>query len=294
MSHTPGPDEWVPSRLELGEGARWVDNHLVFVDILAGNLYRAEVDRPGPAQLLASTSPLPLGAVAPVASAPNTWVAAVGTGIALLHPDTKLSWLGRPADGGVPRRMNDGACDSRGRFWATCMGWNAEPGAGSLLLVEHDGTISTQVEGLTVPNGPAFSADGSIMYLADSARGLVFRYDLDQDGHLAERTVFLEVEDGQPDGMTVDDEDGLWVAVWGAGQVRHYDHDGQLVDSFTVPANQPTSPCLAASRLFVTTALHGLDRADAGMSGAIFAFDVAATAPPATAYVHRTGQRHST
>uniref|UniRef100_UPI0022E9FD08 SMP-30/gluconolactonase/LRE family protein n=1 Tax=Pedococcus sp. 5OH_020 TaxID=2989814 RepID=UPI0022E9FD08 len=126
-----------------------------------------------------------------------------------------------------------------------------------------------------------------VMYLTDSARGVVFRYDLDDDGRLGGRTVFLDVEDGQPDGMTVDDGVGLWVAIWGAGQVRRYDSEGQLRESFTLPASQPTSPCLAGSRLFITTALYGLSPAQAGQSGAVFAVDVTETAPPAAAYVHR-------
>ena len=289
MTHDGVAGEWVPSRLELGEGPRWVDGHLVFVDILGGSLYRADVERPGPAEKLASTAPLPLGAVAPVASSPDTWVAAVGTGVALLGPDSELRWLGRPAEGGVPRRMNDAACDARGRFWATCMGWEAEPGAGSVFRVEHDGAISTQIEGLTIPNGPAFTADGSGMFLADSARGLVYRYELDPDGELGERTVFVEVHDGQPDGMTVDDDGTLWAAVWGAGQVRRFDRDGRLVATYDVPASQPTAPCLAAGRLFVTSAADGLPSDHTEPAGAVFAIEVDATAPPAAAYVHEAG-----
>ena len=282
--------KWVPARLELGEGPRIVDGRLVYVDILAGSLFQADLDRPGPARLLASTAPLTLGAVAPVAGRPEEWIAAVGTGVALLSANSNLTWLGRPAEGGIPRRMNDGACDAAGRFWATCMGWNAEPGGGSVFRVDHDGTVSTQIDGLTVPNGPAFTADGKTMFLADSARGLVFRYEFDERAELHDAVEFLHVTDGQPDGMIVDDAGNLWVAIWGAGQIRQYSPSGNLLDALTVPTQQPTAPCLTGPenpRLFVTTAAYGLPAPHRENAGAIYAFDVAASAAPATPFVHR-------
>jgi sugar lactone lactonase YvrE len=277
----------VPGRLELGEGPRWVDGRLVFVNILAGTLYAADTGAPGAATVLASTAPLPLGAVAPLESEPGSWVAAVGTGVAILRPGQEPTWLGKPADGGTPRRMNDGVCDPRGRFWATCMGWGAEPGAGSVFLVDQDGTISTQLDGLTVPNGPAFTPDGTVMYLADSARRLVFRHELDAEGRLGPGDVLIELTDGSPDGMTVDTNGDLWVAVWGAGQVRRFDARGRLRGVVDVPAPQPTAPCLVEGRLFVTTAARGLTGDDGSASGAVFVADVGASAPPAAAYVMR-------
>jgi sugar lactone lactonase YvrE len=192
--------------------------------------------------------------------------------------------------------MNDGVCDPLGRFWATCMAWDATPGGGSVFRVDHDGTITTVVDRLTIPNGPAFTADGSTMYLADSARGLIFRHNVDHAGQLGPAREFVRIGDGQPDGMTVDDAGCLWVAVWGAGEVRRYGPDGSLQHAVTVPAQQPTALCLGGPdgrRLFVTTAAYGLTGDQVGLSGGVFALDVETPGTPAAefSYTRRSTSR---
>ena len=137
-------------------------------------------------------------------------------------------------------------------------------GAGSLYRVDSDGTVTRIVAGLSIANGPAFSPDGQSMYLADSAVGTVDRYDLDPDtGDLGDRTSFVRIEpqDGLPDGMTVDAEGCLWVALWGGGAVRRYRPDGLLDRTIALPVAQPTSVCLGGPDgldLFITSASVGL------------------------------------
>ncbi|KPC71623.1 gluconolaconase, partial [Streptomyces sp. NRRL F-6602] len=100
------------------------------------------------------------------------------------------------------------------------MPYGPERGAGRLHRVGHDGSVTTVLDGLTIPNGPAFTADGTLMYLADSAEGRIDRFRVDpEDGRLLDRTAFAAFAPGagSPDGMTVDDDGQLWVAVWGAG-----------------------------------------------------------------------------
>src|SRR6478672_10502362 len=145
-----------PGPYQLAEGARWVDGRLVFVDIMAGRLYELTDD--GPRVLLELD--VPLGAVAPVHDAPGTWIAAAGTGIALLDAAGHAEWLARPEDNAPqPRRMNDGVCDPSGRFWAGSMPFDHDDsteGVGSLYRVDHDGTVTRVVGGITIANGPAF------------------------------------------------------------------------------------------------------------------------------------------
>ncbi|MEK8141802.1 SMP-30/gluconolactonase/LRE family protein [Streptomyces sp. M10(2022)] len=99
------------------------------------------------------------------------------------------------------------------------------------------------------------------MYLADSAEGRIDRFRADpDDGRLLDRTVFAAFapDAGSPDGMTVDDDGQLWVAVWGAGAVHRYAPDGTLTAVLPLPAVQPTSPALVNGTLFVATAAIGL------------------------------------
>ncbi|GIH25862.1 calcium-binding protein [Acrocarpospora phusangensis] len=275
---------WCPTDCELGEGARWVDGRLIFVDILAGKLLAASIDRPGPAEELVRVD-VPLGAVAPVEGRPGTWLAAAGQGFALLDQTTgHLEWIERPLPG--TSRMNDGVCDPAGRFWAGGMAYDAAPGGGVLYRVDPDLTVTTVRTGMAIPNGPAFTADGKTMYLADSAAGRIDRHEVDPvSGDLGEPEVFALIEDGSPDGMTVDEEGHLWVAIWGGSEVRRYAPDGRIDRVVSLPTPQPTSVCLADGRLFITSAAYGLT--SGAPAGAVFAVDGVIPGRPATPFLLR-------
>ncbi|GAA1448775.1 SMP-30/gluconolactonase/LRE family protein [Nocardiopsis tropica] len=278
---------WSEDRFELGEGLRWVGGDLLMVDILRGRLLRLAPGDPGPAHELAALD-VPLGAVAPVRHRAGALVAAAGTGIALLTGtgggSAAVEWLGRPEDGAAtPMRMNDGCCDPHGRFWAGSMAYDGTPGAGSLYRADPGGGVTRVLDGYTVPNGPAFAPDGSVMYLADSAEGRIDAYALDAEGLPGERTVLARVGEGSPDGMQVDAEGHLWVAVWGAGRVHRYAPDGALDRVVEVPAAQPTSVCVVGDGepvLMVTSATVGLTEPGTG-DGAVFALPVEVPAAPA-------------
>ncbi|MGK5741021.1 SMP-30/gluconolactonase/LRE family protein [Micromonospora sp. URMC 103] len=280
------PTAWSADRLELGEGARWVDGRLVLVDLLAGRLLATGGDEPGPLEELRRLD-VPLGAVAPVAGRPGEWLAAAGTGVVRLPADGAP----RPVadlEGGraEPARMNDAVADPHGRFWAGSMTYAGVPGGGSLYRTDPGGVPVPVVTGLTIANGPAFDGAGTTMYLADTPRGHVDRFAVDAaTGALDAREPFLRLDpdEGAPDGMTVDADDHLWVALWGGSAVRRYRPDGTLDREIRLPASQPTSVCFGGPglrRLFVTTARHGL--ADpAPLDGALLAVDLPVAGRPA-------------
>jgi sugar lactone lactonase YvrE len=256
-------------RFALGEGLRDVGDHLIMVDILTGRLLALPADLAGPPGVLLQLAD-PLGAVAPLTG--GGWIAATGTGIALIAAGTntagaggadgagEVRWLARPEDGAPHRmRMNDGVADPSGRFWAGSMAYDTAEGAGALYRVDVDGSVHRVVGELTVPNGPAFTPDGELMYLADSARGVIYRYPVDpRTGALGRHTEFAAVAGGSPDGMTVDAEGYLWSAIWGAGEIRRFSPTGSVDRVLAIPAGQPTSVCLAGGRLVVTSAMVGL------------------------------------
>ncbi|WP_210582728.1 SMP-30/gluconolactonase/LRE family protein [Streptomyces sp. GESEQ-4] len=280
--HQPLPTR--PDRLELGEGIRWTGDGIVLVDILQGRLLTTPDDSHRPLIEILRL-PVPLGAVAPVAGRPGTWIAAAGTGVCLLGPDSAPTWLATPEDRPGPEmRMNDGVADPSGRFWAGSMAYDNTEGAGTLYLVDHDGTVTPAVEGLTIPNGPAFTADGRTMYLADSAHAIVRRYPVDPGtGRVGTPDDFLTVDEGGPDGMTVDAEGSLWCAVWGTGTVRRYLPDGTLDRVVRLPAGQPAGVCLQGTLLHVTTATVGLD-APGPYDGAVFTVPVDVPGTPTPAF----------
>jgi sugar lactone lactonase YvrE len=279
---------WSTDRFGLGEGARWVDDRLVFVDLLAGRLLETTTGAPGPLRELRRL-PVPLGAVAPLAGDPGSWLAAAGTNVEILHADGRRTMVAAlPGPGDEPFRVNDAVADPRGRFWVGTMTFAAVPGAGTLFRIVPGGPPVAAVTGLSIPNGPAFDADGTTMYLADTPRGEIDRFAVDPaTGEVGDRAPFARLAPGEgaPDGMTVDAAGHLWVALWGGSAVRRYRPDGALDRELRLPASQPTSVCLGGPdlrRLYITSATYGLDPAGP-LDGALFAVDVDTPGVPANA-----------
>ena len=156
------------------------------------------------------------------------------------------------------------------------MKWPPGP-IGSLYRLDPDGTIALLDSGYTIPNGPAFSNDGRLLYHSDSARGLIFRSPVNDDGTLGPCSVFLDFPPawGKPDGMTVDVEDHLWVAQWGASCVSRFAPTGDRVETVLLPTPQVSSCTFGGAeldRLFVTSAAVG--RHEDPLAGALFEVSV--------------------
>jgi sugar lactone lactonase YvrE len=250
----------------LGEGVVWdqTRGELLWVDLLAGVLYRG---RPGPSsvELLGRLKlGCPLGAVAPATD--GGWVVAAGAGFAHLAEDGALTWIGQPAAGRPELRMNDGACDPAGRFWAGTMAYGETPGAGTLYRLDLACTITAVVPATTVSNGIGWSADAKTLWYIDSGERTVDAFDFDMPtGAVSSRRTVVAVApgDGAPDGLTVDAEDHIWVAMWDGGEVRRYTPGGELVARVRVPVSRPTSCCFGGAdlaTLFISTAQPAAER----------------------------------
>jgi sugar lactone lactonase YvrE len=250
----------------LSEGPRWhaERQELLWVDILAGHLHRATLEDDGAlAEIQTIALDRHVGAVAPALG--GGYVLAAGQGFLFVGETGEITELAQPMAGHPDLRMNDGACDPQGRFWAGSMAYDESPGAGSLYRLELDGSCTTVLTGLTISNGIGWSPDGSTMYLNDSGtrRLEAFRFE-GGSGDIDGRRVLVEIPERgvAPDGLTVDEEGGIWVALWGGGAVNRYAPDGSLLVSLELPVERPTSCVFGGpdrSTLFVTSAREGLD-----------------------------------
>jgi sugar lactone lactonase YvrE len=249
---------------EHGEGPVWDSRHgeLLWVDVGSGLLHRGRPAPGGVKHIGTLELGVALGAVSPARA--GGWVAAAGSGFAEVHPDGRLTWLAEPEAGRPELRMNDGACDPRGRFWAGSMAYAETPGAGTLYRLDQDGSVRPMVAGTTISNGLGWSGDGATLWYVDSGPATVDAFDFDVGaGTLSNRRTVIgfDRDDGVPDGLTLDAEDHVWVAVWDGGEVRRYAPDGRLIARVRLPVDRPTSCCFGGSdlaTLFVSTARKGL------------------------------------
>jgi sugar lactone lactonase YvrE len=181
------------------------------------------------------------------------------------------------ADFAVGARTNDGAVDPRGRYLIGTCAPEGEPGGGALYRVDPDASVTKLLDGVDISNGIDWSLDGRTMIYVDSlAHGVdAFDYDLDT-GEISNRRRIAPIDEslGDPDGLTLDAEGAIWLAIWGGSCVRRYSLDGELLDELRVPAHQPTSCIFGGddfSTLYVTSARTGLDE-PGPHCGALFAF----------------------
>jgi sugar lactone lactonase YvrE len=269
----------------LGEGPRWDHRKglLAWVDILGGHVHLTDPDS-------AATTTMPVGG---------------DVGALALHGDDAYllairNGFARFSDSGVGKfqtvfddpelRMNDANVDPAGRFVAGSMARDSRPGAGALYQRDVDGSVRTLFDGVTISNGLAWSSEGDRMYYVDSGlHGIdVMSYDL-ESGDVSQRRRWVDIPaaDGTPDGIAIDAEGCLWVALWGGGKVRRYAPDGQVVGEVELPVPRVTACAFGGpdlDRLFITTAAVGRGESidDGGLDGALFVVDAGCTGVPST------------
>jgi sugar lactone lactonase YvrE len=275
---------------QLGEGIRWDArrDELLAVDILAGRLYRGRVRDDGALERvrvyqLSGT----VGVIAPV-EGDDGWLLGAGRSFVYLAPDGTRRTIAEVAPAGT--RMNEGACDPQGRFWAGTLADDHHEGGGAFYRLDRAGRAELVLEGLTVANGVGWSPDGLTMYLVDSGPRVIHAFVFDPDrGTISRGRILVTVPEdvGAPDGMTVDAAGDLWVAIYGGGRVNRYAPDGSLRDVYPIPARQCTCCAFGGPglhRLFVTTATEGWSdeqRRAEPAAGLVYRLDTDATGLPA-------------
>jgi sugar lactone lactonase YvrE len=201
-------------------------------------------------------------------------------GFALLDRQTKDLQLVCPVERDrTAHRMNDGKCDSSGRFWAGTMALDMSPGAGALYRLGTDLQAVQMLPEVSVSNGLAWSRDDRTMYFVDSGTNGVDVFDYTpESGLIDHRRRLLDIApgDGLPDGMAIDAEGFLWIALWDGWAVRRYTPDGTLDLVVELPTAQITSCTFGGEdldELYITSASDGLpewQRREQPHAGAIF------------------------
>lgn len=269
------------ARALLGEGPCWSprDGLLYWVDILTPSIHSFDVQT-------GIDSEHKLGAMVSVAIPKSTGGLLVATpgGLMTFDSDSKrLSLLCHPESERAGNRYNDGKCDRMGRLWIGTLDMGAAANRGNLFRVESDGSWKKMDSGFTVANGLGWSPDNKRMYFADSARRIVYVYDFDlRAGTIANRRPFVtfDAADGTPDGLTVDQDGCVWVAVWDAWRISRFSPEGKELLRIGMPVPRPTSCGFGGpdlDTLYVTSASVRLNEQalkSAPLSGSLFAIKV--------------------
>ena len=270
--------EVVPGvRTELGEGPLWdgARQCLWFVDIMRGQVHRYDPASGGDRVYEIGQ---PVGAVA--GSTRNDLVCAVRDGFVRLDPETGEVTAVASVEADNPRnRMNDGYVDARGRFWAGTLSIDREREQGALYRLDPDGTVTRHLTGVTTSNGIDWSGDSRRMYYIDTGwpRVDVFDFDLEH-GAISNRRPFVAIDpaEGKPDGLVVDADDHVWVALWNGGALHRYAPDGTRVMTVFLPTPLTTKPAFGGpdlTDLYVTSAFINMsadDRRASPGAGALF------------------------
>jgi sugar lactone lactonase YvrE len=261
-----------------GEGpvwsARW--GGLRWVDMLAGDVLQLDQD----GSVLRKHVGEVVGALRPRRG--GGAVIGVRRGFALEEPDGSLTHLPE-LWGGDDVRMNDGGCDPDGRFYCGSMAYDERPGAGALYRLDPDRSIAVVLRGVTISNGLEWSPDGTSAYYVDSPTHEISVFDYSRDRGLERRRPLAKV-DALPDGLTVDADGGVWVALYDDHAVHRYGAGGDLDARVDVPAGRVTACTFGGDeldRLFITTSREGLAAGADPSAGSLYAADVGVRGVPA-------------
>ncbi len=277
----------IRARAEVGEGPVFDQRtgRLVWVDITRGDLFETDL---ATGDQRSATLATMVGAAVPPQDAPR-FAVAVSDGYGYVV-DGQLT-LVAPDFSSPDLRSNDAKCDSRGRLWAGTNHMEFVPGRGALRVWDGGATSRVVREGLTLPNGLGWNAEDTEFYLVDSMTRQLMVAPFDAvSGEIGELEVLTDFDgvDGLPDGLAVDVDGGIWIALWGGAQVLRVDLSGQVIGRVPMPCAQPSSCAFGADgTLYITSAASGLDADQLAAqpdAGSVFAVSTDTRGVPVTAF----------
>lgn len=271
---------YIDTIADLGEGAIWNNKTREFywIDIEQGKVFTFD---PLLEQMRTIDVGQRVGTIVPSTKENHVLLALQG-GIHSLNLETEeLEMLEKAPYDTATMRFNDGKCDPAGRFWVGTMALDSKPHAAALYYFTNDSTMKQALDSVSISNGICWSADKKTMFYADTPTQTVQAFDFDSaTGSISNGRVVVKIEDkgAFPDGMTIDNEGKLWIALWGGSSVVRYDPEtGKLLKRISVPAKNVTSCAFGGPNLdtlLITTASIGMTDEERGKypkAGAVFA-----------------------
>ncbi len=247
----------------LGEGSIWhpTEGVLYWIDITGCKLYRYNVKS---GENTSFDTGSMIGTVVP-STGNYSVIIATEAGLQGVTSEGKTELLtSYPSNEPEHNRFNDGKCDPAGRFWVGTMSKKETKGVGNLYCFDGK-ELSLKVSGVSISNGIVWTADAKTMYYIDTPEMVVFAFDFDNStGEISNRRIVIEIPEGAgyPDGMTIDSEGMLWIAMWnGAAVIRFDPSTGKMIEKIEVPALNVTSCAFGGNNLdtlFITTAKEGV------------------------------------
>jgi sugar lactone lactonase YvrE len=280
------------AKAKLGEGSIWhpKENKLYWVDIEGKSLHIYDpVTNKDKEFALGSR----VGTVVPIES--GGALVALQSGIHKIDTKTgKLTFISNPLPDTVNLRFNDGKCDPAGRFWIGTLAMDSRRRGAVLWRMDKDKSLHLMLDSVSISNGIVWTADRKTMYYNDTPTGTIqgFDYD-DKTGEISNRRVVVRIArgGGSPDGMTIDADGNLWVALWGSGSVGKFDpRTGQLPQKIIVPAPNVSSCAFGGKNLetlYITTARAWVSEEklkEFPLSGGLFAVKPGVRGVPAEFY----------
>ena len=263
----------------LGEGAFWDHRgkRLFWVDIEGRKLHFYS---PGNGKSDSVNLPSRAGTVVPRSD--STVVLALEDGVYQLNiVNGKLSLVSSIESDVPTNRFNDGKCDPLGNLWVGTMRLDETVPAAALYKVEPSGKTTKMLDSITISNGIVWTRDKKTMFYIDTPTGVIREFDFDPlTATISNERIAVTVPDtlGFPDGMAIDENDHLWVALWNGNAVACFNpKDGALVQKVEVPAHNVTSCAFGGPELdilYITTASVDMtdeEKKKYPMAGSLFA-----------------------
>ncbi len=280
---------------QLGEGPVWdaARERVLWVDINAGTVHGGQLDGDFITPELEMRFGETVGTV--VCDADGELLVAGARRLYRVIGDSRVAVHADLVPASKASRLNDGACDPAGRFVVGSMALDGRQAEECLYRLEADGTVSVLDDDLTISNGLAWSPAGDVLYSVDTLPGIVWSRPYDPaGGEWGERTQVVRLDHGGwPDGLCVDTDGNLWIAIWGGGEVRCYTPAGERLATVSVPAPHTTSVAFVGpdrDLLLITTATDQLSAAQLDahpLSGRLFTAHVGAVGLPVAPWAAR-------
>jgi sugar lactone lactonase YvrE len=244
---------------ELGEGPVWIerDRALWFVDVKKQQVHRFDPVTDAKQSWIA---PEQVGFLFPADG--GGFVAGLQSGLYHFDEASGAFDLILKVESDIPtNRLNDGVVDPAGRLWFGTMDKSERARSGAFYCFNRGKLTRTGLDGIAIPNGPAVSPDGRLLYFVETLRGVIGAVEIAADGSLGKPRPFARIDPrhGQPDGPTIDSEGCVWVSIYAGWGVWRYSPAGEVVDRVRFPVANITKIAFGGVDLktaFATTARH--------------------------------------